>query len=66
MSFRLVNPLGSYAPTKEIMELTKGIAEFDGIVMARMRDKGNHLFDSIEETGKVARQSKTRLNNSSF
>jgi len=66
MSFGLVYPPGSYAQTKELIELAKVVAEFDGIVMSHMRDEGDHLLDSIEEMGKVARQSKVRLNISHF
>jgi len=61
MSFGLVYPPCSYAQTKELIELAKVVAEFDGIVMAHMRNEGDHLLDSIEEIGEIARQSKVCL-----
>ena len=61
MSFGLAYPPSSYAQTKELIELAKVVAEFDGIVMAHMRNEGDHLLDSIEEMGEVARRSKVRL-----
>ena len=61
MSFGLVYPPGSYAQTKELIELAKVVTEFDGIVMAHMQNEGDYLLDSIEEMGEVARRSKVRL-----
>ena len=66
MSLGLVYPPCSYAQTKELIELAKVVAKFDGIVMAHMRNEGDHLLDSIEEIGEIARQSKVRLNISHF
>jgi len=62
LSFGLVYPPGSYAKTEEIIELSKVVAKFDGIVMVHMRDEGDRLIESIDEMIEVIRNSKVRLN----
>ena len=66
MSLGLVYPPGSYAQTEELIELAKIVTEFDGIIMVHMRDEGDHLFDSIEEMAKLAKESGVRLHISHF
>lgn len=48
---------GSYALADEIAELCKVTAQMGGVYATHMRDEGDYLLESIEETIEAARQS---------
>ena len=50
-----------YAEEKEIIELAKVIAPFDGIYASHMRDESNFVVDSVKETIHVGRQAGVRV-----
>ena len=50
-----------YAEEKEIIELAKVIAPFDGIYASHMRDESNFVVDSVKETIDVGRQAGVRV-----
>jgi N-acyl-D-amino-acid deacylase len=47
---------GSYSKTDELIELVKEIVPYDGIYHTHMRNEGDHLIESIEETIKIAEE----------
>jgi N-acyl-D-amino-acid deacylase len=57
---------GSYAQADELIELCKTAVEWDGIYATHMRDEGDHLIESIEETLDVARKTGIRIQVSHF
>ena len=46
---------GSYAETKEIIELCHSVSKLKGIYATHMRDEGDHLLEAIEEAIRIAR-----------
>ena len=50
-----------YAEEKEIIELAKVIAPFDGIYASHMRDESNLVVESVKETIDVGRQAGVRV-----
>jgi len=50
-----------YADEREIIELAKVIAPFDGIYASHMRDESNFVVDSVKETIAVGRQAGVRV-----
>lgn len=50
-----------YAEEKEIIELAKVIAPFDGIYASHMRDEANFVVDAVKETINVGRQAGVRV-----
>ena len=50
-----------YAEEKEIIELAKVIAPFDGIYASHMRDESNLVVESVKETINVGRQAGVRV-----
>jgi N-acyl-D-aspartate/D-glutamate deacylase len=58
MSTGLYYAPGNYAKTREIIELAKVVAEYDGIYATHMRDEGIGLLDAIEEAIEIGRQAR--------
>ena len=57
LSTGLAYPAASAAPTEEIIELAKVLKAYDGIFTTHMRNEGDDLLKSVQETidiGKIA------------
>jgi N-acyl-D-amino-acid deacylase len=57
---------GSYAKPEEIIELCKVAARFGGVYATHMRDEGEMLLESLDESIEAARQSGAKLQISHF
>ena len=60
MSLGLIYPPGSYTTTKELTELAKIVAEYNGVVSAHIRNEGDELIESVEEFITIIRNSGVR------
>jgi len=49
MTTALIYPPGSYATTKELIEMAKVAAQYGGLYASHIRGEGNELTDSIKE-----------------
>ena len=47
---------GSFATTEEAIELSRVAAEYGGIYISHMRNEGDRVFESIEETIRIGRE----------
>jgi N-acyl-D-amino-acid deacylase len=47
---------GRFAETEEVIELTKVIAPYRGVYATHMRNEGDRLLDSVEETLRIGRE----------
>ncbi|MDG2090979.1 MAG: D-aminoacylase [Gammaproteobacteria bacterium] len=47
---------GNYTPTEEVVELSRVVADYDGIYISHMRDEVDGLFDSVNETILIGEQ----------
>jgi len=45
-----------YAPTAELVELSKVAAEYDGIYLSHLRSEGNRLLEAVDELLTIARE----------
>lgn len=61
MSLGLIYPPGSYADTKELIELSQVVADEGGILTSHMRNEAQYLLESIEEMLVIARATKVPL-----
>lgn len=52
---------GSFAQAEEIVELCHVTAEYGGIYATHMRDEGDYLIESVEETIRVAQETSVSL-----
>ncbi|KPK83805.1 MAG: hypothetical protein AMS27_11855 [Bacteroides sp. SM23_62_1] len=52
---------GSYAETKEIIELCNSVSKLNGIYATHMRDEGDHLLEAIDEAINIARTANISL-----
>lgn len=57
---------GSFASAEEILELCRVVREFSGVYATHMRDEGDYLLESLDESIEVARQAKVKLQISHF
>jgi len=57
---------GSYAQADEITELCKVVARYGGVYATHMRDEGDYLLESLEESIEVARKAGASLEISHF
>jgi N-acyl-D-amino-acid deacylase len=57
---------GSYAKTSELSELCQIVAQNNGVYATHMRNEGDFLLESIEESLEIARKSKVSLQISHF
>ena len=61
LSTGLVYPPGSATPTEELVELSKVVAEYDGIYDSHMRNEGARILDiGMSEVIRIAREAKIR------
>jgi N-acyl-D-amino-acid deacylase len=49
-----------YATTRELIELAKVAAEYDGMYISHLRSEGNRLVESVEELLEIAREAGIR------
>jgi N-acyl-D-amino-acid deacylase len=56
----LIYPPGSFADTRELIELSKVAAEYDGIYISHMRDEGANMIEAVEELLTIAREADIR------
>lgn len=47
---------GRWAETEEVIELTKAITPYRGVYATHMRNEGDRLLDSVEETLRIGRE----------
>lgn len=66
MSTGLIYVPGTYARTGEIVELAKVVAQSGGIYASHMRDEGNSVNASIQETLTIGEQAKLPVDISHF
>jgi N-acyl-D-amino-acid deacylase len=66
MSTGLIYVPGTYAKTDEIVELAKVVARSGGIYASHMRDEGNQVIGSIQETLTIGEQAKLPVDISHF
>lgn len=66
LSTGLEYPPGSYAQADEITELCKVVAQYGGVYATHMRDEGDYLLESLEESIEVARKTGISLEISHF
>jgi len=60
MSTALIYPPGSYAPTEELVELCKVIAQYNGIYISHIRNEGVSILSALDEFLTIARQARIR------
>ncbi|MBM7623896.1 N-acyl-D-amino-acid deacylase family protein [Sporohalobacter salinus] len=56
LSTGLIYPPSSYADTKELIELTKVVAEYNGIYATHLRSEGNELVKAVKEAIKIGQE----------
>ena len=61
LSSGLIYPPGIYAQSEEIIELCRVVASHGGVYATHMRDEGDYLMESVEESIKVARETGVSL-----
>lgn len=52
----LIYPPGSYADTKELIEVVKVIAPYGGVYISHIRSEGDRLLEAIDEAIEIGRQ----------
>ena len=60
LSTGLIYQPGVFAETKEIVELARVAASFDGIYTSHMRSEGDRILDSLNEVARIAREAGIR------
>lgn len=61
LSTGLIYAPGMFAQAEEITELCRVVARYGGVYTTHMRDEGDYLIDAVEETIKVARETRVSL-----
>lgn len=61
VSFGMIYPPSSYAPTEELIEVCKIVAKHDGIIMVHTRNEAARLIESFEEMVHVMKESGVRM-----
>ena len=52
----LFYPPAQAAPTEEVIEIAKGLRAYDALHSTHMRDEGDHIVESLEETFRIGRE----------
>ena len=60
MASALVYVPGSFAPTSELVELSRVVAEYDGVYASHMRNEGKTIFEALDEFLVIVRDSGVR------
>ena len=58
----LVYSPSQYGSTEELIELAKVVAKYNGIYTTHMRGEGAHLYESVKEAVRIAREAGVRTN----
>lgn len=61
MSTGFVYAPGTYADMEEIVELCRIVSAYGGVYATHMRDEGDHVLQSVEESIEVARRTGVRV-----
>ena len=61
MSTGLAYEPGRYSPTEELVHLSRIVAQYRGIYTTHMRDEGDHLVDSVNESITIGEQANIRI-----
>jgi dihydroorotase/N-acyl-D-amino-acid deacylase len=61
ISSALIYPPGSYASTRELIEMAKAMAPFHGGYITHMRSEDDSLFEAMDEAFRIAREGGVRL-----
>lgn len=61
MSTGFVYAPGTYADMEEIMDLCKIVSAYGGVYATHMRDEGDHVLQSVEESIEVARRTGVKV-----
>ena len=61
ISTALIYPPGSYASTRELIEMMKAMAPYHGSYITHMRSEDDSLFEAMDEAFRIARESGVRL-----
>lgn len=61
VSFGMIYPPSSYAPTEELIEVCKTVAKYDGIIMVHTRNEAGKLIESFEEMVYIMKESRVRM-----
>jgi N-acyl-D-amino-acid deacylase len=56
----LIYAPGFYADTEELIELSRVVAEYDGLYISHMRSEGNQLLEALDELLTIAREANVR------
>jgi N-acyl-D-amino-acid deacylase len=56
VSTGLMYPPGSFADSEELIELTKVVAEYDGMYATHMRNEDDQLLESLEEAIRIGKE----------
>lgn len=52
---------GGHAPTEEMIELVKVVAEYEGVYANHMKNEGDGLFDAVEEVISIAEKTGAKV-----
>ncbi len=66
LSMGLIYVPGVYSRTEELIELAQVAAEFGAAVPIHMRSEAEHVFDAVEEVGRIGRESGAHVHISHF
>lgn len=61
MSTGLAYEPGRYSTTEELVQLSRIVAQYGGIYTTHMRDEGDHLVDSVNESITIGEQANIRI-----
>ncbi len=61
ISSALIYPPGSYAGTRELIEMMKAMAPYHGGYITHMRSEDDSLFEAIDEAFRIAKEGGVRL-----
>ncbi len=61
ISSALIYPPGSYASTRELIEMAKAMAPFQGGYITHMRSEDDSLFEAMDEAFRIAKEGGVRL-----
>jgi N-acyl-D-amino-acid deacylase len=66
MSTGLIYPPCCFADTSELIEMSKAVAESDGVFVAHMRSESDYLEDAVAEMIEIGKQTGVRVHISHF
>ncbi len=57
----LIYPPGSFTETEELIELAKGLKEYDGLYASHIRGESSTLIDAVKEAIKIGKEAKVKV-----